>query len=76
MQRKLIAAAKAAAAGKTAAERKRLFLEAAAGTTVERTLDELGKAEAGRVRRSTKTAPAPPSKRGGGRIRRLPKPSA
>lgn len=39
MQRKLIDAAKAAAAGKTAAERKRLFLEAAAGTTVERTLD-------------------------------------
>ena len=51
MQRKLIAAAKAAAAGKTAAERKRLFLEAAAGTTVERTLGELRKAEKERVRR-------------------------
>ena len=51
MQRKLIAAAKAAAAGKTAAERKRLFLEAAAGTTVERRLNELRKAEAERVSR-------------------------
>ncbi len=50
-QDKLIEAARAAAAGKTAAERRRLFLEAAAGTTVKRTLDELAKAEAGRVRR-------------------------
>ena len=50
-QRKLTAAAKAAAAGKTAAERKRLFLEAVAGTTVERTLEEFRKAENSRVSR-------------------------
>ncbi len=51
MRRKLLEAARAAGAGATEAERKRLFLEAAAGTTVGRTLEELTAAENRRVGR-------------------------
>ena len=51
MQRKLIEAARAAAAGASEAERKRLFLEAASGTTVDRTVKALTETENRRVRR-------------------------
>ena len=51
MQRKLIEAARAAAAGASEAERKRLFLEAASGTTVDRTVEALTETENRRARR-------------------------